>query len=110
MPETPVDKLQGWLEREEEEFGITGAVSRTIDFDACYKMLKEELGYEPSVAQIDLMMQSARYRYAELPVAGARTEQVIYPWGATLWYRDVATGRRISAETVQERLRAAGLD
>lgn len=107
--ETDPEKLMGWLEREEEEFGITGAVSRTLDWEGCRAMLKEELGYDPSDAQIDLMQRAGRYRYEQLPQIEATTTQIIYPWGQQLWYRDVATGRRISTEEAQRRLSEAGL-
>ena len=109
MGETPPDKLMGWLEREEEEFGITGAVGRTIDWEACRAMLKEELGYDPSDAQIELMMSAGRLRYEELPQIATTTSIVAYPWGKGLWYRDIATGRRISTEEAQRRLLEAGL-
>ncbi|GAI72432.1 unnamed protein product [marine sediment metagenome] len=107
--ETDPEKLMGWLEREEEEFGITGAVGRTLDWNSCRAMLKEELGYDPSDAQIALMQRAGRYRYEQLPQIGASTEQVIYPQGGQLWYRDVETGRRISTVEAQRRLIEAGL-
>lgn len=109
MAETPPDKLQGWLEREEEEFGITGAISRTIDWDSARNMLKQELGYEPSDAQIELMMSAGRYRYSEMPQVGVRTEVMTYKWGQQLFYRDIATGRRVGLADVTKRLEDIGL-
>lgn len=108
MPETPIEKLMGWLEREEEEFGLTGSITRTIDPEACRSMLREELGYEPSQTQVDLMYSSGRYRYEVLPEIGVRTELVQYAWGSELWYRDITTGRRLSLETVESRIAAIG--
>lgn len=109
MPETPVEKLMGWLTREEEEFGLTGAIGRTIDPAMCRSMLLEELGYEPSEAQIELMYRAGRMRYETLPTIGVSTSEVTYPWGAQTWYRDIPTGRRVGMEDVWERMRLAGL-
>ena len=109
MPETPIEKLMGWLTREEEEFGLTGAIERTIDPAACRRMLLDELGYEPPEAQADLMYRAGRYRYESLPQIGISTSQVTYPWGTQTWYRDIPTGRRVGTEAVWERMELMGL-
>jgi len=103
MAGTPIEKLMGWLEREEEEFGLTGSVGRTIDPDTCRRMLLEELGYKPSEGQVDLMYSAGRYRYETLPEIGVSTSQISYPWGKQTWYRDTTTGRRVSADDVEFR-------
>lgn len=108
MPETPPDKLQGWLEREEEEFTVTGAVYKTIDPEACRKMLLEELGYDPTPDQVALMFEAGRLRYAGYPQIGVRAEMVTFKYGQQLWYRDILTGRRLGFEDVQSRLAEIG--
>lgn len=109
MPETPIEKLMGWLTREEEEFGLTGAIERSIDPDVCRRMLLEELGYDPSDEQVDLMYRAGRYRYEVLPEIGISTSQVAYPWGAQTWYRDIPTGRRVGLADVDYRIDLMGL-
>lgn len=103
MPETPPEKLMGWLTREEEEFGLTGAIERTIDPDTVREMLREELRYEPTGEQVGLMYEAAKYKYETLPTIGARPELYVRPWGKQITYRDVATGRFMSREAVETR-------
>lgn len=98
-----------WLEREEDVFGLTGAVERTIDRDKCRMMLLEELGYDPSDKQIEAMYEAGRMRYETLPQINVGTSQVLYPWGKQTWFRDLTTGRRIGLEDVQFRINLMGL-
>lgn len=98
-----------WLEREEEVFGMTGAIERTIDRDACRMMLLEELGYDPSNKQVEAMYEAGRMKYETLPQIGAGTSSVEYPWGKQTWYRDLTTGRRIGLADVQFRMDLMGL-
>lgn len=97
-----------WLEREEEVFGMTGAIERTIDRDACRMMLLEELGYDPSDSQVNAMYEAGRMKYETLPQIGAGTSSVIYPWGKQTWYRDLTTGRRIGLADVEFRIELMG--
>jgi hypothetical protein len=97
-----------WLEREEEVFGMTGAIERTIDPDACRRMLLEELGYDPSDKQVGAMYEAGRMRYETLPTIGVSTSQVSYPWGKQTWYRDLTTGRRVGTADVQYRIDLMG--
>lgn len=103
MPETPIDKLMEWLTREEEVFGLTGSIERTIDPEACRRMLREELRYEPTEEQVRLMSEAAKYKYETLPTIGARPELYVRPWGKQVTYRDIPTGKFISRETVEIR-------
>uniref|UniRef100_A0A6M3M2R5 Uncharacterized protein n=1 Tax=viral metagenome TaxID=1070528 RepID=A0A6M3M2R5_9ZZZZ len=103
MPETPPEKLMGWLTREEEEFGLTGAIERTIDPEACRRMLAEELGYSPTEAQVGLMNEAARFKYEALPEIGVTPQMFTRPWGQQVTYRDIATGRFISRDVVETR-------
>lgn len=104
MPETPPEKLMGWLTREEEEFGLTGAIERTIDPERVREMLREELKYDPTEAQIELMMRSSRYRYEALPQIATTTQVFTRPWGSQIIYRDIPTGRFIGRGAVEQRL------
>ncbi|GAH76272.1 unnamed protein product [marine sediment metagenome] len=103
MPETPPEKLMGWLTREEEEFGLTGSIERTIDPDTVREMLREELRYEPTEEQVGLMYGAARYKYETLPTIGVRPELYVRPWGKQVTYRDVTTGRFMSREAIETR-------
>jgi len=103
-----------WLEHEEEVFGLTGAVERTIDPEACRRMLREELGYDPTEKQVQAMYEAGRYKYETIPQIGLGTELVTTYRGTIrertdLWYRDLTTGRRVGLEDVQYRLEAIGL-
>lgn len=101
-----------WLMREEEEFGLTGAIERTIDPEACRRMLQEELHYkfpkEVSEAQVKAMYETARYKYETLPEIAARPELYVRPWGKQVTYRDIPTGRFIGREEVEWRRVQAG--
>jgi len=113
MPVTPIDAWLEWLEHIEEELGLYGAVYGTIDPEACRKLLYEELGYEPSQAQIDLMFETGRTKYEGYPQIGVRSETVTYHRGTIgqykeLWFRDIPTGRRISTVAVAIRLADIG--
>lgn len=101
---SPPEKAMAWLTREEEMFGVTGAIERTIDFEKCRSLLAEELAYEPTEEQVKWMYEGARYKYEALPEISISTSQVIYPWGAQTWFRDIPTGRRMSAGAVEKRL------
>lgn len=98
-----------WLEREEEVFGMTGTIERTIDPDMCRSMLLEELGYDPSDAQVNAMYEAGRMKYETLPEIGAGTSSVTYPWGKQTWYRDLTTGRRIGLADVESRMEVMGM-
>lgn len=108
MPETPPDKLMGWLTREEEEFGVTGAIERTMDFEACRGLLAEELRYDPTEEQVRLMYETARYRYEAMPMIAVIPGIYTRPWGTQVTYRDIPTGRFIGREAVETRLRDIG--
>lgn len=106
--------FEKWLDREEETFGLTGAITRTIDPGRVRDMLREELGYDPTESQVDAFYEAARSRYETMPQIGVKTFTVTTYKGTIrerwdLWYRDIATGRRVGLEAVQERLRLIGL-
>lgn len=108
MPETPPDKLMGWLTREEEEFGVTATIERTMDFEACRSLLEKELRYDISPEQVELMYATARYRYEAMPQIAVTPGIYTRPWGTQVTYRDIPTGRFIGREAVEMRLRDIG--
>lgn len=106
--------FEEWLTREEEFFGLTGAVERTISPEKVRDMLLEELGYKPTEGQIEVMYRRGRERYEIMPMIGISTSTVTTYKGTIrerwdLWYRDIATGQRVVLSEVERRKAAIGL-
>lgn len=100
MAGTPPEDLLEWLLREEEVLGI-GAVERgLVDIDSARRLLYEELGYEPTDAQLAAFAEGGALKYERLPEIGVRFEMVEYTYGFRPWYRDIATGQRVSKADV----------
>ncbi len=106
--------FEEWLTREEEFFGLTGVVERTISPEKVRGMLLEELGYKPTEKQIETMYRVGRERYEIMPMIGISTSTVTTYKGTIrerwdLWYRDIATGQRVGLSEVEIRKAAMGL-
>lgn len=100
MPKTPEERYMEWLQREEELYGVDAMQRATTDMEEMKKLLRQELGYEPSETQVSAMTSVGRTRYEALPEVKVTTARFERPWGYQQTYRDVTTGRFISyAET-----------
>jgi hypothetical protein len=100
MAGTPEEDLLGWLEREEESLGFSAMQGGLGDIESARALLYDELGYDITEAQFEALTGASALRYEELPSIGviyARYEQA---WGYKATYRDVITGRFVSAEDV----------
>lgn len=97
-----------WLEREEEAVGLTSVIGASTDIEAARALLYEELGYEPTDAQLDAFMGAGRMKYEVLPDAGVSFGRVEQVWGMQSVYRDIKTGRFVSRTFVEEALAKLG--
>lgn len=107
MPEEAAERYMEWLDREEERLGI-GRVQRSLaDIDELKELLTEELGYEPTEAQVGTFTEMGKARYEIMPEVGVTSYRYERPWGYQMFYRDIPTGKFISYATVTERIKGA---
>jgi len=104
-----LEDLLKWLEREEEEWGVEAMIGRTATEDRIAEWLQEELGIRYSPDLVPRYYEIARAKYEYMPSVAISTAVYERPYGKQLVYRDIATGRFIGFETVQERFVTLGL-
>jgi hypothetical protein len=100
MAGTPEEDLLGWLEREEESLGFSEVQDALGDIDKARALLYDELGYDITESQFEALSSASTMRYEELPSAGITYDRVEQSWGYQDTYRDIVTGRFVSAEDV----------
>jgi len=100
MAGTPEEDLLGWLEREEERLGFSTMQDGLTDIELARQLLYDELGYDLTEAQFESLTHASMLRYEELPSIGVSYGRAEQPWGWQDIYRDVVTGRFVSAEDV----------
>lgn len=100
MAGTPEEDLLGWLEREEESLGFSEVQDALGDIERARALLYNELGYDVTDSQFDALTGASRMRYEELPSVGVTYSLTEHTWGYEATYRDVITGRFVSAEDV----------
>jgi len=105
MPKEPAERYMEWLEREEERLGIGATARATEDVEAAKRLLYEELGFDPSEAQVSAFMDIGKARYEIMPEVNITSARLERPWGFQTSYRDVRTGRFTSFTEVSERIR-----
>lgn len=97
---TNEERYMEWLGREEDTLGMETTERATADYDEMRRLLYDELGYEPSGAQIDALMSAGEMRYELLPLTSTQAKTFERWWGRQTTYRDVVTGRFVSKEDV----------
>lgn len=108
MARAKEERYLEWLEREEESLGLDDIVRASGDIDYARGLLKGELGYDPTEAQMDAFFVTAKTKYQVLPSLNVSYERIEHTWGFQSVYRDMATGRFISREETQKRLTGEG--
>lgn len=105
MPKEAAERYMEWLEREEERLGVARTQRGTTDIEEAKAMLFEELGYEPTEAQVSTFMNIGKARYEIMPEVEVTSYRFERPWGYQMVYRDVPTGRFIAYREVSERIK-----
>jgi len=100
MAGTPEEDLLGWLEREEESLGFSEVQDALGDIEKARSLLYDELGYDITEAQFDALSSASYLRYEELPTIGVSYSRLERSWGYQDIYRDITSGRLVSAEDV----------
>ena len=110
MADTPPEDLMEWLMREEERLGIAKTQRATLEIEEAKEMLFEELGYEPTEAQVDSFMETGKTRYEIMPEVGVTSRRYERVWGYQMVYTDVPTGKFLSYAEVSKRIKAAWVE
>jgi hypothetical protein len=100
MAGTPEEDLLGWLEREEESLGFSAVADALGDIESARALLYDELGYDITESQFEALTGASALRYEELPSVSVSYGRYEQAWGYQATYRDIATGRFVSAEDV----------
>lgn len=100
MVGTPEEDLLGWLEREEERLGFTTIEDALSDIERARMLFYDELGYDITDAQFQGLKDAQYLRYDELPSVGVSYARFEQTWGYQNVYRDIVTGRFVSASDV----------
>lgn len=100
MAGTPEEDLLGWLEREEESLGFSDIQDALGDIEKARLLLYDELGYDITESQFEALQRASMLRYEELPSIGVSYGRIEQAWGYQSTYRDITTGRFVSAEDV----------
>jgi hypothetical protein len=104
MAKSKEERYLEWLEREEESLGLDTMLMVSEDIDYARQLLWQELGYEPTEAQLDAFTATANIKYAILPDVGVHYERIEQAWGFQPTYRDISTGRFISRDEALSRI------
>lgn len=105
MPKEAAERYMEWLEREEERLGMGATVRASEDVEVARDLLYEELGYDPSEAQVSSFMEMGKARYEVMPEVGITSARFERPWGYQTVYRDIATGKFMAFRGVSERIK-----
>lgn len=100
MAGTPEEDLLAWLDREEQRLGLTGIETALSDVSKARQMFYDELGYDITDGQFTGLRSALESRYEELPAIGIEYARYEHSWGFQPMYRDIVSGRFVSAGDV----------